>query len=102
MPFQKGVVTNPNGRVPLALGGSRNKRTSVAFDKYLEIFGENMDRLREQVASMEGKELADTLLKMADYVFPRQSRVINANFNLDDEKEKVKEGFMIGSKFLEF
>jgi len=101
MPFQKGVVTNPNGR-PV---GSRNKKASIAFDQYLEIFGENMDRLREQVATMEGKELADTLLKMAEYIFPKQARVLSATLDPYSEKKELieeKQVFRIGDQIVEF
>ena len=95
MSFIPGQSGNPNGRP----AGSKNKKTSVAFDEFLSIYVDNIPRLKEELAKLQGKEFVSEMNKMADWVFPRQQRVIATNFNFDEPE--VKQVFKIGEQIFE-
>jgi hypothetical protein len=100
MPFQPGIVQNPEGRIPVSKGGSRNKKSLVAFDSLLAIFGDNMPRLREEMAKLEGEAFVREMRGFAEFIIPKQSRVVSMNFNSNEEREK--QIFKIGEYEIEF
>jgi hypothetical protein len=92
MPFQPGQSGNPAGRTP----GSKNKKTQIAYEEYFSIYQDNIPRLRDELSKLSGKEFVCEMNKMAEFIFPKQSRVQSENISLDEHR--IVEVFKIGGK----
>jgi hypothetical protein len=97
MPFAPGVSGNPNGRVP----GSKNKKSQIAFDQLLEIYSDNIPRLRVELEKLEGKEFVSEMRGLSEFVIPKLQRITSTTFSLEQDPEVSKEYFSIGGKTFE-
>ncbi len=100
MPFAPGQSGNPNGRKPVAEGGSRNKKSQIAFDQLLEIYADNIPRLRTELEKLEGKEFVSEMRGLSEFIIPKQKSSTNFNYEVNDE-ERVREVFKINGQEFE-
>jgi hypothetical protein len=66
MPFKKGQITNPRGR----LKGSRNRSTVEISQRLLQLLDDNIDTLRDDISAMSSKERGNLLIALAKHMTP--------------------------------
>jgi hypothetical protein len=83
MAFQKGVVTNPSGRVK----GSENKTTTKFKEALNTLFEDNADQMMDWLAQIEDpKERFNVLKDFASYLYPKLSSVANTHKEITDKE----------------
>lgn len=70
MPFEKGKSGNPNGR-PV---GAINKSTAKFKELGAAMMNEDIDRLKSEMAKLEGKDYVDAYCKLIEFFAPKLSR----------------------------
>ena len=76
--FQKGVVTNPNGRKGV---GDKNKQK--IRDAIQNILEDNIDKVFEELSTLTGKDFLDMYSRFLEYSLPKLQR---QTIEIDTEK----------------
>lgn len=88
MPFQKGVVTNPNGRPK----GKLNRTTAEAKELLEQIlYGqiENIDESLANIRDKSDKDYIDACVKMFKYVIPEKKDITSDGKSMTEVKIMV-------------
>ncbi len=82
MKFQKGASGNPQGRPK----GAKNKIKSRLLDAITSIVEENIERLQNDLDSLEPQERVKAVTNLIGYIIPKQQAV---KADVADEREQI-------------
>ena len=82
MKFQKGAAGNPQGRPK----GAKNKIKSRLLDAITSIVEENIERLQNDLDSLEPQERVKAVTNLIGYIIPKQQAV---KADVADEREQI-------------
>ncbi len=82
MKYQKGQSGNPQGRPK----GAKNKVKSKLLDAISSIIEDNIERLQEDLDSLEPQDRVKALTNLIGYIIPKQQAV---KADVTDEREQI-------------
>lgn len=82
MKYQKGQSGNPQGRPK----GSKNKVKSRLLNAITSIVEDNIERLQEDLDSLEPQERVKAVTNLIGYIIPKQQAV---KADVTDEREQI-------------